>query len=74
MGPPVEKQRSGGAGAGANGNQNNMEMLLDDDSLSGGGIVNGAEESFDFNPPEAVSAHAAATGFDAEFTDTVVHE
>ena len=48
-------------------------MLLDGDS-SDGGIVNGAEESFDFNPPEAVSAHAAATGFDGEFTDTVVLE
>ena len=48
-------------------------MLLDDDSLDGG-IVNGAEESFDFNPPAAVNSHAAATGFEGEFTDTVVHE
>ena len=48
-------------------------MLLDGDS-SDGGIVNGAEESFDFNPPEAISSHAAATGFDGEFTDTVVLE
>ena len=63
MGPPAEKKGNGGGGG--------LEMLLDDDSLDGG-IVNGAEESFDFNPPEAVSAHAAATGFDGEFTDTVV--
>ena len=64
MGPPAEKKGNGGGG---------LEMMLDEDSFEGG-IVNGAEESFDFNPPEAVSAHAAATGFDAEFTDTVVFE
>ena len=46
-------------------------MAANDDSLDGG-IVQGAEESFDFDPPP--SAHAAATGFDAEFTETVVHD
>ena len=61
MGPPSESK------------ERNLEALLSDDSMDGG-IVQGAEESFDFNPPEAMSAHAAATGFDAEFTDTVVHE
>ena len=50
-----------------------LENMLDNFS-DDGGIVQGAEESFDFNPPEAVSAHAAATGFDAEFTESVVHE
>ena len=59
MGPPIEDKNGG-----------NLEALLDD-SMGDGGIVQGAEESFDFNPPEAMSAHAAATGFDAEFTETI---
>ena len=49
----------------------NLEDLLDD-SAFGGGIVEGAEESFDFDPPQAMTSHQAATGFDAEFTETVV--
>ena len=47
-----------------------LEDLLDN-SMEGV-IVTGEEESFDFDPPTAMSAHAAATGFDAEFTETVV--
>ena len=48
-----------------------FEGLLDDDSLDGGVVNGAAEESFDFNPPEAMSTQMAATGFDAEFTETV---
>lgn len=32
------------------------------------------EESFEFDPGQAMSSHGAATGFDAEFTETVVIE
>ena len=56
MGPPTESKPS------------HLEALLDDDSMDGG-IVQGAEESFDFDPPKA---DAAATGFDAEFNESVV--
>ena len=73
MGPPTElqsKTKTKNKPAGS-ANNHNFEALLDDDSLEGG-IVQGAEESFDFNPPVAVSAHAAATGFDAEFNESIV--
>lgn len=49
---------------------NGLADLLD--NSDDGVIVTGVEQSFDFNPPEAVSSHAAATGFEDEFTDTVV--
>ena len=66
MGSPVK--------AVAAAKNDNLEDLLDNDSLDGG-MVNGVEQSFDFNPPEAVvNSRAAATGFDAEFTETVVLE
>ena len=45
--------------------------MLDGNSFDGG-IVMGAEQSFDFNPPEAMSAQMAATGFDSEFTESMV--
>ena len=51
--------------------EHTLEDLLDE-SAFGGGIVQGAEESFDFDPPQAMTSHQAATGFDAEFTDSVV--
>ena len=51
--------------------EHNLEDMLDD-SAFGEGIVEGAEESFDFDPPQAMTSHQAATGFDAEFTETVV--
>lgn len=46
-----------------NDDDNNLLDLLGD-SNDDGGVVNGAEESFDFNPPDAV---VATKGFDAEF-------
>ena len=49
-----------------------LEDLLDD-SMDGN-FIEGVEQSFDFNPPEVMSAHAAATGFDMDFTETVVME
>ena len=48
-----------------------LEDLLQDDS-DGEGVV--MEESFEFDPGQAMSSHGAATGFDVEFTETVVIE
>ena len=40
------------------------------------GIVAGEEHSFDFNPPDAAveSSNAVATGFDADFAETIDSE
>ena len=46
-----------------------MEDLLD---ASGDGIVH-VDDSLDFNPPP-ISSHEAATGFEGEFTETVIIE
>ena len=55
----------------AKDNDKGLEDLLDN-SLDGG-IIEGAEENMDFNPMEDdINAHAAATGFDKDFTETVV--
>ena len=65
MGSPVKA--AGKAGG-------NLEALLDDDS-GDGGIVVGVEQSFDFNPPEAVhNAVGASTGFEDEFTKSLMLE
>lgn len=48
-----------------NDDDNNLLNLLGDSNDDGGMVVNGAEESFDFNPPGAV---VATKGFDAEFS------
>jgi len=52
---------------------NNLEDLIEASFEGAGDIIEG-DDSFDFNPPESVSAHAAATGFDSDFTETVVIE
>ena len=53
--------------------EQNLEDLLEN-SDDGGVVIQGTEQSFDFNPPDAMSSQAAATGFDSEFTETVVME
>ena len=60
-----------GLGAGKpSGNTDQLEELLDDSVMR---IVDGDEEGMDFNPPgQAMNAHAAATGFEQDFTETVV--
>ena len=69
MGSPVK-----GAAAGKAGGAGNFEALLDNDS-GDGGIVVGVEESFDFNPPEAVhNAVGVAPGFEDEFTKSLLLE
>ena len=47
-----------------------MENLLLD--ASGDGFVK-VDDSIDFNPPP-ISSHEAATGFEGEFTETVIIE
>ena len=36
-----------------------------------GGIIMGAEESFDFNPPEA-GMNSSPSGFDVEFNESII--
>ena len=61
MSPPQSAKR----------NSNNLEDLLQD-SDGEGVVMQGAEDSFEFNPSGAMTSQAAATGFDGEFTETIV--
>ena len=51
-------------------NGGGFDGLLDDSVIR---IDDGVEEGMDFNPPgDGINAHAAATGFEKDFTETVV--